>query len=436
MCSITWIVEVLMTEEVYKMTAQELNRVDILRKVDEKRISQKEAAKLLGCTTRNIRYLQARYHQEGVAGVISKQRGKPSNRAFPASFKINIMGIIGDKYSDFGPTFASECLQERDGISVSRETTRQWMIEGNFWHPKASAKPVAHPPRERRSNYGALVQIDGSPHDWFEGRGPVCCLIVFVDDATSRIQLMRFFPAETTFAYFNTTKTYIERYGLPQGLYSDRHNIFRVNQKDPICSTGLTQFGRAMESLGIDLLHASSAQAKGKVERKNRLLQDRLIKEMRLDGINNMEMANGEYLDKLTEKYNKKFAVPPYHPEDAHCPVQDLSILDLHFTHQEPRKVSKNNTISYKNKIFVLEKPDKVRSLHLAQVIVCESESGKITILYKGQSLSHQVYNKKQYYREPCSRHEVTTMPLSPQKKRRHVPPPDHPWRKKWRNAS
>lgn len=410
------------------MTAKEVKRLETIPKVDEKRLIHREAAQILGCTTRNIRYLLKRYRTEGPAGLLSKRRGKASNRAFSASFKGEVVDIVANKYNDFGPTLAAEMLEERDNIKVSDETIRKWMIEVGLWHNKRANKKKAHPPRERRHNYGSLVQIDGSPHDWFEGRSPNCTLIVFIDDATSRLQLIRFFPAETTFAYFEMTRLYIERYGIPLEYYSDRHSIFKVNMPEPESGTGLTQFGRAMEGIGINLIHANSPAAKGRVERANQTLQDRLVKEMRLDGIDNMEMANGEYLDKFVERYNAKFAVPPAKDDDLHCKIENLAELDLHLTHQEPRKLTKNCTISYKNKKYVIEKPDKARRLYQAQVVVCEAESGEITLRYKGESLEYKVYDKNQHYSQPVSRKELGTIgTLRPL--RRYIPPADHPWR-------
>ena len=370
------------------------------------------------------------YHNQGAQGLVSQRRGKPSNRAFSNEFKHNVAEIISSKYNDFGPTLATEMLYDRDKIFISRETTRQWMIQAEIWAPKIKKRKKAHPPRERREHYGSLIQIDGSPHDWFEGRSPKCCLIVFVDDATSRIQLLRFFPAETTFAYFNTMELYIKRYGMPMAVYSDKHSIFRVNRKDPKDSTGLTQFGRAMHSLDVKLIHANSPQAKGKVENRNGTLQDRLIKTMRLDGIHNMGMANDGYLDQFTEKFNAKFAKMALKPENLHHELDNAEAeqLKLHFTLQLERQVSKNLPISYKNKTLVIEAPGRARQLYQAYVTVCEAESGNLTLLYKGQSLPFKVYTKSQYYSEAVSRRELD--PLIHKKPRGSaIPSADHPWR-------
>jgi len=409
------------------MSHKELKRLEIVKKIEEKRLSQREAAAILGCTDRTVRLLLRRYQSDGPQGLASRRRGKRSNRAFQEEFKRDIITLIESKYPDFGPTLATEKLAERDNLFLSRETTRKWMIEQEIWEAKIKKTKKSHPPRERRANYGELVQIDGSPHDWFEGRSDKCCLIVFVDDATSRIQWLNFAPAETTFAYFEAMECYAERYGLPVSAYSDRHSIFRVNIKQPQKSTGLTQFGRAMIGIGVKLIHANSPQAKGKVENRNKTLQDRLIKEMRLDGIDNMEMANGAYLEQFIERFNAKFAKAPRSPQDLHQ-VVDLKQLKLHFTLQEQRKISKNLTISYKGKILAIEAPGRARQLYQARVTVCEDQAGNLTVLYKGQSLSFKVYNKSQYYSEPIARSELAT--VIPKKLRRHyLPPADHPWR-------
>ena len=416
-----------MFEGEIKMSAKDLKRLEIIQKVNDKRLKQRDAACILGCVVRTVQLLLYKYRTQGPQGLISKHRGQPSNNAFSNDFKNKVINIVHDKYNDFAPTFAAVSLEDRDNIKVSKETLRQWMIGANIWRDKQAKIIKPHPPRERRHQYGSLIQIDGSPHDWFEGRSAKCTLIVFIDDATSKIQLMRFFPAESTFAYFEILQLYIMRYGMPQELYSDKHGVFRVNHCEPESGTGLTQFGRCMQDLGIGLLYADSPQAKGRVERRNRVLQDHLIKDMRLDGIDNMEMANGLYLDERTNKYNARFSVPPFREEDAHVAIGNFDQYYLYFTIQTIRIISKNLTISYKNKKYVLIKPDKIRRLYPAKVTVCETKSGEITILYKNQSLDYRVYDKNQYYSEVVSRKELG--PISLILPKHHKPAINHPWR-------
>lgn len=417
-----------MNEEVFTMCEKEVNCIEVIKKVVDKRITQAQAAKALGCTTRNIRKLKSKYEQFGLQGLVSKKRGKPSNRKYSDAIKAQALALVMHEYQlIYQPKFASDLLEERANITLSKETIRQWLIKEGVYTPKLAKEPNVHQPRDAREQCGELIQIDGSYHHWFGKEREKACLIVFIDDATSRIQLMRFFNTETTFAYFNVLKIYIERYGLPLALYSDKHSIFRVNMIEPANSTGFTQFGRAVSGLGIKLIYAHSPQAKGKVERKNLDLQRRLIKEMELDKITNMEEANKEYLDKFTERFNKRFQKTATNHLDAHIKIENVEAINLHFTLQEPRVVSKNYTLSYKGALLKLKKPETLKKLSQTQVIVCEAASGEITVLLNGQSLCYEVYNKKLTASEPLSKKAIiiphSSLP------RGHIPPADHPWR-------
>ena len=254
-------------------------------------------------------------------------------------------------------------------------------------------------------------------------------MLVFIDDATSRVQWMHFVKAETTFAYFNVLRLYMERYGKPLELYSDQFGVFKVNTKEPKTGTGLTQFGRAMKELDIALIWARSPQAKGRVERSNSTQQDRLVKELRLAGISTMETGNQFLEAYYTEYHNQKFAVAPRDPMDAHrtCPLS--SEMDLCFTLQATRIVQKNITIQYKNKIYNLEAPGKGYRLRQAQVIVCESESGTITILHNARPLSYTVLDKKQHYAESVSGKVLESRPMLKERSA-SKPPANHPWRR------
>lgn len=426
-----------MSEEVLVMSKKELKKLEIIQKVDEKRIKKTEAAKILRCSVRTIGRLHNKFKTFGPNGLVSKKRGRTSNRKFPDALQNTVISLILEKYVDFGPTLIAEKLEERDNIKVSAETIRQWMINNNLWSTKKIKIPRIHQPRARREHYGSLVQIDGSPHDWFEGRSEKCTLIVFVDDATSKIQLMRFFKSETTFAYFEMVEEYIRRYGMPQAYYSDKHSIFRINTETiNENSDGFTQFGRAMNNLGIELIHANTPQAKGRVERKNSSLQDRLIKEMRLDGINNMEMANGDYLDKFTDKYNAKFAVSPTNPEDAHVKVEITEELCRHFTIQAEKKISKNLTITHKNNLYNITGTMTPRRLVGKRAIICEDVSGKITVLYNNTPLTVELYGKIRKQSKPLSKKEVNNKSLTPlTKSKAHKPAENHAWKRSARLA-
>jgi len=414
-----------MKEELIAMSNKEIERLGVIERVHQGELSQVKAAKILKLSTRQISRLLRDYEKMGPVALVSKRRGKPSNRQYPVILKHQVLEHIRSQYYDFGPTLAVEKLSERQNIRIGIETARKWMTEAEIWKPKVTKEKVIHPPRERRACFGELIQIDGSPHAWFEDRGPKCTLIVFIDDATSKILLMRFFNAETTFAYFNMVRLYLARYGKPVSLYSDKLGVFKVNIREAVSGTGETQFERAMRELDIELIHADSAPAKGRVERCNQTLQDRLIKELRLQNISTMEEGN-KFLDSYTQTHNERFAIPPFNPEDLHRPIDPLCNLDIILTHQDSRTVQKNITVRYKNRTYQIETPGKGYRLRQGIVRVCESESGEITLIHNGQSLSYKVYDKNQYYSEPVGAKELN----SPLKLVHHYKPAaNHPWK-------
>ncbi|EGP4635655.1 ISNCY family transposase, partial [Escherichia coli] len=270
-----------MIKETVTMSHKELHRLQII---------QEQAAARIGISIRQVKRLVQRYRNEGPSGLVSHRRGKRPNNSFSTEFRATVISLLKGRYADFGPTFACEKLREIHGLSLSVETLRKWMIEEGLWRERRRKIARIYQRRMRRPSYGELIQIDGSPHDWFENRGPRCTLIVFIDDATSALMALRFVPAETTRAYMETLRGYLNDHGVPLALYSDRHSIFRVN--NPEREGELTQFTRAIKTLGIEPIHANSPQAKGRVERANQTLQDRLVKEMRLQNISDIETAN------------------------------------------------------------------------------------------------------------------------------------------------
>lgn len=379
--------------EVFQMSQKEVKRLEIIVLLKDKRLSQREGALRLGVSERQLRRLLRAYEANGAQGLVSRQRAKASNRQLPPKLKLEALELIKMQYHDFGPTLAQEKLLERNGIRLSVETVRQLMIAGQVWDPKVTHEKKVHGRRLRREYYGEMIQIDGSIHDWFEGRAPKCTLIVFIDDATSRIGLLRFYPAETTDAYMNAMWLYIHKHGIPMSTYSDKHGVFKVNMKDAKSGCGATQFGRAMKDLGVELIFAHTPQAKGRVERANKTFQDRLVKEMRLRGINDMEAANA-FLDEYTEKHNAQFAVTPAKDKDAHVQINEDNELETIFSIKHERIVSKQLTVQHNNKIYQIEEPDKRHRLRQARVTVCEERSGKITILHGKTALFFTVYNK------------------------------------------
>ena len=267
------------TKGLLTMNQIELKRYEVIAQVVSGVMKQRAASDALGVTLRQVKRLCQRYRQAGVAGLVSKKRGARSNHQLSVALREQILTLAHHQYAGFGPTFMAEKLNECHALRVGKETLRKMLINANLWKAKRGKKRRVHPRRARRSCFGELVQIDGSPHHWFEDRGAACCLIVFIDDATSEIIYLQFEEVETTMAYFKGIAAHIEMQGVPLAYYSDKHSIFRVNHPGAI-EANLTQFERACEALGIETICAHSPQAKGRVERANRTLQDRLVKEL------------------------------------------------------------------------------------------------------------------------------------------------------------
>nr|MBC8504277.1 ISNCY family transposase [Chloroflexota bacterium] len=296
-------------DKLLTMSNKELTRLDVMQRLEEKRLKQREAAEMLAISERHVRRLFRAYKAGGAEELISKRRGKASNNRLAPKVVTQARDLIYERYDDFGPTLAHEKLTEIHGLKISRESVRGLMITEGLWKPKKLKRPPVHQMRERRACFGELVQIDGSPHAWFEDRGPRCTLLVFIDDATGQLGELRFVELETFFGYCEAVRHYVGRHGKPVAFYSDKHGIFKVNQQRPLgLSSGLTQFGRAMQELDIEILCANTPQAKGRVERANQTLQDRLVKELRLHGISDMQSGNA-YLPKFLDDFNKRFAV-------------------------------------------------------------------------------------------------------------------------------
>jgi hypothetical protein len=296
---------------VLSMSRTEIDRLHVLRDVIGERISAREAAQLMRMTPRQVFRLLRVYRADGPSALLSKRRGKPSNRSYPPVVRTEALALIRANYSDFGPTLAAEKLSERHGLRLGVETVRRWMLAEGLWKDRRQRLKPVHQPRHRRDCVGELIQIDGSEHWWFEDRGPQCTLLVFIDDATSRIMHLAFVETESTFDYFVAARTYLQHYGKPVAFYSDKHATFRVNKTGATGGDGMTQFGRALHERNIDIICANTSQAKGRVERANLTLQDRLVKELRLAGISTMEAGNA-FLPAFMEDYNRRFAKAPF----------------------------------------------------------------------------------------------------------------------------
>jgi len=414
-----------MTTRIIAMSTKEVDRLLVIQQVESKQLTQVAAAKRLNLTTRHVRRLQTQYRREGPASLVSKRRGAPSNHRLNQSLKDQVIHLITLNYHDFGPTFAHEKLTEVHGLTLSVESVRQLMLKAGLWVGKRRKTGRIHQRRVRRSCLGELVQIDGSPHDWFEGRAPRCCLLVFIDDATSRLMWLHFTEAETTEAYFTATEAYLKHHGRPLSFYSDRHSIFRVNIPEAASGTGETQFSRAMRELDIELICANSPQAKGRVEKANGTLQDRLIKEMRLKGISNIPAANA-FLPEFIADYNKRFAVAPASPVDAHrSTLPDDVSLNLIFSQHHPRKLSNNLELSYNNVIYQIQTEQPSYAMRQATLTVCDKK-GQVTLRYKGKSLPYKTIDKHNRP-TPVVSHQQLNHPKPPVRKTK--PKTNHPWR-------
>ena len=301
------------------MSERELLRIEVLTQAAEGALAVSDAAEIMDVTRRHAHRLLARFRAEGAGGLAHKARVRPPNNRRPSSQRAHILALVREKYPDFGPTLAAEMLAARDGVTVSREALRAWMTEAGLWVPRKQRRTL-HQPRRRRECVGELVQIDGSEHRWFEERGDPCTLLVFVDDATSALKTLLFTDSESTGSYFEALEAYLTAHGRPVAFYSDKHSVFRVTRgADNANGDGITQFGRALAELNVDILCANSSQAKGRVERANRTLQDRLVKELRLAGVNDIEAANA-FVPDFIARYNAKFAKAPLKETDLHRP--------------------------------------------------------------------------------------------------------------------
>ena len=419
------------------LNSNDLYRLEILTKVKEKRLKQSKAARFLRISTRQVRRLLRRLRNDGAKGIISKKMGSPGNRRLPQEKIDSILDFFKqpDHY-DFGPTLSHEYITEMGAPEISTSFVRSVMIQNDLWHSKKARELKVHELRPRRSRIGELIQLDGSEHDWFEGRGERCTLLVFIDDATSETLHLKFVKSENTFDYFEATREYIEKHGRPETFYPDRHSVFRVNHKNALSGDGRTQFSRALEELGIELICANSLQAKGRVERRNRDFQNRLIKAMRIAKICNIEAANA-FLPSFLGKFNHQFAKAPKDSHNAHRPLLPTQNLDKIFCLKEKRRLSKNLTLQYNNVIYQIIADRREYTLRKAEVTILETKAGIVTIEHQGRSLTAVPYHKMQARAEVISGKELLHALTSRQEQRkRYKPDRRHPWKSNKRGYS
>lgn len=401
------------------MRQGELRRLSVIEKVLAGTITQIEAAGLLSISDRQIRRIIKRVCKEGSEGIIHKSRGKPSHRAISKKIRQKVLKLCREKYEGFNPTFAAEKLLELDGIQISRETVRIWFIEEKIPYEVRKARPH-RAWRERKHYFGEMVQVDGSDEAWFEGRGPRCILLGYIDDATNNV-FARFYEYEGTIPAMDSFKHYGQKYGLPLRVYIDRHSTYKTQRKKTIeeelaNKEPLTQFGRALEELGVEVIYAHSPQAKGRVERLFRTFQDRLIKEMRLKGIKTIEEAN-QFLEYYLPIYNKRFSVQACEEGDLHRPIPAGLDLDSVLCEKTERALRNDFTVAHDCKLYQI-----LDNICSRKVTVEKRLNGDLVISYKGRKLNYVEIAQR-------PRREEVMSPSRP--RTRWLPPMDHPWKKR-----
>ena len=405
-------------KDIIMLSQEELRRLHIIKKTLEKKIRQKDAAEMLLLSSRQIRRISKRIEEEGDEAIAHRSRGKPSGRKLPVQIRDRAIKLCRGKYKGFGPTLAVEKLQETEDIIISDETLRLWLIESGDW--KKVRKSRGHRQwRERKHYFGEMVQIDGSHHDWFEGRGPKCVLMGYIDDATGTV-LGRFYEYEGTIPAMESFKRYAKKYGLPVSVYLDKHTTYKspakpsieeeINRREP-----LSQFERAMKELGVKVIHANSPQAKGRVERLFRTLQDRLIKEMRLRGIASIEEGN-KFLKYYMPLYNRRFAVMPQEKDNLHRKIPKGVKLDTILCKKTERTVRNDFTIAHEGQLYQITESTQAR-----KVTVEERINGSMLITYKETRLKFREIDERpqRKYKRLNTR----------QPRKKYIPPANHPWR-------
>ncbi len=376
---------------VMQMSERELARLRVLIDLSDRRVTVEAAGTLMGVGRRQVYRLRRAFVAAGPVALASRKRGRASNHRHGETFRRTVLALVREHYPDFGPTLAAEKLAARHGVRLGVETLRQWMMADGLWVDRRHRLPSPHQPRRRRECLGELVQIDGSEHAWFEDRGAMCTLLAFVDDATSRLMALRLVASESAFDYFRTTRAYLETHGKPVAFYSDKHNIFRVNNGEG--GDRVTQFGRALAALNIDIICANSPQAKGRVERAFGTLQDRLVKELRLAGIASIEAAN-TWLPGFIAGHNDRFGRDPANAKNLHRPLCAADDLDETLAWREERTVTQNLALHYDRMMLILEPTPLARNLARKKVEVVNYPDGRFAVQFDGKSLPYRLFDK------------------------------------------
>jgi len=405
-------------QDIIMLRQRELKRLHVIHKVLEGQLTQSKAAELTSLSERQMRRIVRRIQEEGDEGIRHKSRGRQSSRRTSEKLRERIVELYRQKYRGFGPTLTAEKLCEAEGIEVSREAVRTLLIGTGDWQTRRKRRKHRQW-RQRKEHRGEMVQMDGSHHDWFEGRGPACVLMAYIDDATGRVY-GRFYAYEGTIPAMDSVRRYIRKYGVPLSIYLDKHTTYKSTGKPTIEEElqgiePMSQFERAMKELEVEVRHAHSPQAKGRIERLFGTLQDRLVKEMRLRGISTIEEAN-RFLQEYLPLYNRKFAVKAVSKEDLHRPV--ARGIDLHkiLCIRTIRTVRNDSTIAHDRKLYQIEEPTVSKT-----VTVEERIDGTLLVVCQGKSLR---------YRQITERPEIKKKPVVRKTRQTYVPPKDHPWRK------
>lgn len=414
-------------KEIVTMSMREVDRLKVIREVLEGRLKRREAARQLHLSKRQLIRLCKRVHREGTVGIIHRLRGKTSNHKLDSTLIGRAIDLVEKEYPDFGPTFANEMLSERHGIAMSVTALRSAMISEGLW--KANKQKARYRKnRERRACVGELVQLDGSHHDWFEGRAAKCVLIAFIDDATSRILYAEFVDSEDTINLMRTTRTYLQKYGRPVAFYVDKDSIFRINRQATIeeqlrDSEPLTQYARAMEELNIAVIFANTPQAKGRVERSFKTHQDRLVKYLRINGISDSRQAN-DFLWKIyIPKHNARFAVQPANSTDTHRPLQQDHRLDEILSLRTQRTLANDYTIRFNNSFFQVLLQEELLLRPRNKVLVEVRLDQSIHLKFQNTYLNYTLINKPARITSHVPECLIKKKPKPP------VPAKDHPWR-------
>lgn len=412
------------------MSAKETDRFAVITKLIHQQINGTEASEQLRLTVRQVRRLKHRVKKHGPQGLIHRSRGVGSNRKISQTSVDKIISLMHTTYVGYGPTLVAEKLLERNNINVSDETLRTLMIRNNFWKSRSRKQHQGHRSwRPRKENYGAMEQYDGCYHHWFEDRADECCLLLAVDDATGKITRARFDGHEGVIPTFRFWRGYIEEKGKPAAIYLDKFSTYKINHKAAQDNKELiTQFQRACQILGIDLISAHSPEAKGRVERMFATLQDRLVKELRLENISNMETANTFLEKKFIPVFNEKFAVVPAQHADLHRVLNDIdtksmaNIFSIHST----RVVMNDFTIQFKNRYFQLEQRQPITVCRKDTILIEEHLDGNIKLKLRGKELSYIILPKR-----PEKEFKLK-IPALTASKPAYKPPANHPWRRQF----